>query len=91
MEASGRLDVTRYRISPANWPRDLKLKIGLLGDVHAGEKPSSLKRARGRSDQLHGRGVRFENMAVAVVPGDEVVDGVKQPLIVPIEKILGVL
>jgi len=36
VEASWRLDVTSYRVSPPNWPRDLKLKIGVIADVHAG-------------------------------------------------------
>jgi predicted MPP superfamily phosphohydrolase len=36
VEASWRLDVTRYRVSPPNWPRGLKLKIGVIADVHAG-------------------------------------------------------
>jgi predicted MPP superfamily phosphohydrolase len=31
-----RLNVTRYRITPANWPRGLKLSIGVIADVHAG-------------------------------------------------------
>ena len=31
-----RLAVTRYRISPPNWPRGLNLKIGVIADVHAG-------------------------------------------------------
>jgi len=36
VEASWRLDVTRYRVSPRNWPRDLALRIGVIADVHAG-------------------------------------------------------
>jgi hypothetical protein len=26
----------RYRVSPPNWPRDMKLSIGVIADVHAG-------------------------------------------------------
>ena len=36
VEASWRLDVTRYRVTPRNWPAGLKLKIGVIADVHAG-------------------------------------------------------
>jgi predicted MPP superfamily phosphohydrolase len=36
VEASWRLDVTRYRITPANWPRGLNLRIGVIADLHAG-------------------------------------------------------
>jgi predicted MPP superfamily phosphohydrolase len=36
VEASWRLEVTPYRISPPRWPRDLKLRIGVIADVHAG-------------------------------------------------------
>src|SRR5439155_16722743 len=36
VEANWRLDVTRYRVSPRNWPRDMKLSIGVIADVHAG-------------------------------------------------------
>jgi uncharacterized protein len=31
------LDVTRYRISPADWPADLSLKIAIIADIHACE------------------------------------------------------
>lgn len=30
-----RLEVTRYRINPAGWPRGFKLKIAALADIHA--------------------------------------------------------
>ena len=36
VEPMWRLAVTRYRISPANWPRGLNLKIAVIADVHAG-------------------------------------------------------
>ena len=36
VEPMWRLAVTRYRVTPANWPRGLKLKIGVIADVHAG-------------------------------------------------------
>jgi predicted MPP superfamily phosphohydrolase len=36
VEPIWRLDVTRYRVAPTGWPRDLKLKIGVIADLHAG-------------------------------------------------------
>jgi len=36
VEPMWRLAVTTYRIAPANWPRGLNLKIGVIADVHAG-------------------------------------------------------
>jgi uncharacterized protein len=36
VEPMWRLAVTNYRISPRNWPAGLKLKIGVIADVHAG-------------------------------------------------------
>jgi predicted MPP superfamily phosphohydrolase len=36
VEASWRLDVTRYPVAPPNWPRGLRLRIGVIADVHAG-------------------------------------------------------
>jgi predicted MPP superfamily phosphohydrolase len=44
VEASWRLDVTRYRVSPANWPRDLRLRIGVIADLHAGGPAMPLER-----------------------------------------------
>ena len=46
VEASWRLDVTRYRISPANWPRNMKLSIGVIADVHAGGPAMPAERIR---------------------------------------------
>src|SRR5947209_617558 len=31
------LGVTRYNVSPANWPADLRLKIAVIADIHACE------------------------------------------------------
>jgi len=36
VEPMWRLAVTRYRITPSNWPRGLNLKIGVIADLHAG-------------------------------------------------------
>jgi uncharacterized protein len=37
VEAATRLDLTRYTVSPANWPADLTLKIAVIADIHACE------------------------------------------------------
>jgi len=37
VEPMWRLEVTRYSISPKNWPKDLALRIAVIADVHAGE------------------------------------------------------
>ncbi len=39
-----RMNVTRYRLSPPRWPRDFKLKIAVLADVHACEPWMPMKR-----------------------------------------------
>jgi uncharacterized protein len=36
IEPKWRLDVTRYTLSPPQWPSGLKLSIGVIADVHAG-------------------------------------------------------
>jgi len=36
IEPIWQLAVTRYRVSPPNWPRGLNLSIGIIADVHAG-------------------------------------------------------
>jgi uncharacterized protein len=45
-EASWRLDVTRYRVSPPGWPRELRLKVGVIADVHAGGPAMPAERIR---------------------------------------------
>lgn len=37
VEPMWRLSVTRYAVAPQNWPKGLKLSIGVLADIHAGE------------------------------------------------------
>src|SRR5262245_66320220 len=36
IEPGYRLNVTRYRVSPANWTPGLHLKVGVIASVHAG-------------------------------------------------------
>ena len=47
VEPVWRLEVTRYRVTPPNWPRDLKLSIGVIADVHAGGPTMPAERIRG--------------------------------------------
>ena len=47
VEPVWRLEVTRYRITPPRWPRDLKLSIGVIADVHAGGPAMPAERIRG--------------------------------------------
>lgn len=44
LEPLYRLSVTRYAITPANWPHGLKLKLALLADVHACEPTMPARR-----------------------------------------------
>jgi predicted MPP superfamily phosphohydrolase len=47
IEPMWRLEVTRYRVSPPDWPRDLKLSIGVIADVHAGGPAMPIERIQG--------------------------------------------
>jgi predicted MPP superfamily phosphohydrolase len=42
-----RLRVTRYRLSPPQWPSDFKLKIAVIADLHACDPWMSLQRIEG--------------------------------------------
>lgn len=44
VEPGWRLDVTRYRPQPANWPRDLALRIAVVSDIHVGWPYMTLER-----------------------------------------------
>ncbi len=41
-----RLNVTRYRVTPPGWPRNLRLKLAVLADIHACEPWMSEVRVR---------------------------------------------
>jgi uncharacterized protein len=41
-----RLNVTRYGLTPPNWPKDLKLKLAVVADIHACDPWMSLARVR---------------------------------------------
>ena len=46
VEPMWRLNVTRYSVSPKNWPKDLALKIAVIADLHAGEPLMPYERIR---------------------------------------------
>lgn len=46
VEPDWRLEVTRYRVTPPSWPRDLNLSIGVIADVHAGGPAMPAERIR---------------------------------------------
>ena len=53
VEASWRLDVTRYPVTPPNWPSGLNLTIGVIADVHAGGPAMPLDRIEAIVDQTN--------------------------------------
>jgi predicted MPP superfamily phosphohydrolase len=92
-EASWRLDVTRYPVSPPRWPRDLKLKIGVLADVHAGGPAMPAERIRAIVEQTNAlkpdvvvllgdfvASHKFKTRTVAPEEWSEALGGLKAPL-----------
>jgi predicted MPP superfamily phosphohydrolase len=47
VEPMWRLEVTRHRVTPTNWPRELKLSIAVIADLHAGGPTMPLERIHG--------------------------------------------
>jgi predicted MPP superfamily phosphohydrolase len=88
-----RLKVTRYSISPPQWPADFKLKIAVIADLHACDPWMSLKRIEGivqRTNALRpditvllGDYVVSQRRATQPIPAGEwapVLGGLKAPL-----------
>lgn len=46
IEPNFMLNVTRYRVTPKNWPQGLKLRLALLSDLHASEPWMPVSRIR---------------------------------------------
>jgi predicted MPP superfamily phosphohydrolase len=44
VEPMWRLEVTRYQVNPQGWPRDMRLSIGVIADLHAGGPAMPLDR-----------------------------------------------
>ncbi len=63
-----RLNVTRYTLTPPNWPEDLKLKLAVVADLHACDPWMSVERVR----QIVARTNALEPDAVLLL-GDYVV------------------
>lgn len=48
-----RLNVTRYRLTPPRWPADLRLRIAVIADLHAGAPWMTVERIRSIVDQTN--------------------------------------
>lgn len=46
LEPNFLLDITRYRVTPSNWPADLRLRIAIVTDLHACDPWMPLSRIR---------------------------------------------
>jgi predicted MPP superfamily phosphohydrolase len=66
-EAGFELDLTRYSVSPPNWPANLTLKIAVIADIHACEPWMSAERIAGIVDLANA-----QKPDVAVLLGDYV-------------------
>lgn len=53
VEPMWRLEVTRYRVSPANWPSGLNLSVGVIADLHAGGPAMPAERIRSIVEQTN--------------------------------------
>ncbi len=53
VEPMWRLEVTRYQVSPQGWPRDMRLSIGVIADLHAGGPAMPLERIHGIVEQTN--------------------------------------
>ena len=56
VEPMWRLEVTRYGVTPPNWPRGLPLSIGVIADVHAGGPAMPAERIRGIVEETNALG-----------------------------------
>ena len=87
------LRVTRYQVSPPQWPSDLKLKIAVIADVHACDPWMSLQRIQTIVDHTNALGaditvllgdyVAGHRNVTRFIPADEwasVLSGLKAPL-----------
>ena len=87
------LQVTRYQVSPPQWPADLKLKIAVIADVHACDPWMSLQRIQTIVEHTNALGaditvllgdyVAGHRNVTRFIPADEwasVLAGLKAPL-----------
>ena len=87
------LRVTRYQVSPPQWPSDLKLKIAVIADVHACDPWMSLQRIQTIVEHTNALGaditvllgdyVAGHRNVTRFIPADEwasVLSGLKAPL-----------
>jgi len=76
------LRVTRYQVSPPQWPADLKLKIAVIADVHACDPWMSLQRIQTIVEHTNALGADI-TVLLGDIPADEwasVLSGLKAPL-----------
>ena len=87
------LRITRYQVSPPQWPADLKLKIAVIADVHACDPWMSLQRIQTIVEHTNALGadvtvllgdyVAGHRNVTRFIPADEwasVLSGLKAPL-----------
>ena len=60
-----------------------------VGDVHAVEEPAPDEAGRGDAEELRRGGARLDDMAVAIVPGDEIVDRLQERAVAGIAQACG--
>ena len=53
MQAMAQPQITRYALRPQGWPDGLKLKIGMISDIHACDPWMTAERVRGICDQAN--------------------------------------
>jgi predicted MPP superfamily phosphohydrolase len=93
VEAGWRLDVTRYRVAPPNWPRNMQLSIGVIADLHAGGPTMPAERIRAIVEQTNSlkadvivllgdfaASYKFKTRSVAPEVWAEALSGLKAPL-----------
>jgi uncharacterized protein len=81
-----RLKVTRYRLSPPQWPADFQLKIAVVADLHACDPWMSLKRIEGIVERTNALGPD-----IVVMLGDYVAGHRKVTRFIPADEWAAVL
>ncbi len=94
IEPRFRLEVTRYRLpTPGNWPRDFRLKVAVIADLHAGEPympPARIQEIVDRTNSLgadvilllgdYAAGHRWQTRRVPPSEWASILAGLKAPL-----------
>jgi uncharacterized protein len=93
VEPMWRLEVTRHRVTPTNWPRELKLSIAVIADLHAGGPTMPLERIHGIVENTNAltpdivvllgdfaASHRFKTLAVPAEEWADALGGLRAPL-----------